>query len=150
MAGVASVVVDPFDGPEVAQIIVAVITFAGVVFTGGVALRANRNASRANVNAAAARSQVENDHSLNLREDYDQKHDEQKQLITATLNLSRHNATALRKISADVGLLKEGWRANRDDIDSNTSRIEKIEEHRLGRRRKGRDDASELPADDDA
>lgn len=144
---------DPFDGPEIATTIAACMSLVGVIFTGVMASRANRNAAKANRNAEATRNQVENDHDTNLRDDNDAKHSEQKALLVANLNLSRTNAARLRDVQADVGLLKEGWHANRTDIDENRSRIERLESARHSRARTLKESEryhAEHAADDDA
>ncbi|WP_419817022.1 hypothetical protein [Glaciibacter flavus] len=53
-------------------VLVALLSLIGVIFSA----RANGNAKRANVNAAAARVQVENSHTTNLREEGDERHQE--------------------------------------------------------------------------
>jgi hypothetical protein len=107
-------VVDPFDGPEIATLAVAVLSLVGVLVNTFVSNRARQH-------TRVVRSQVENEHqdapNPNLREDLDAKE-------RAAEERDRRQAQKLDKVLADiagvkqdVGLLKEGWRTNRDDID---------------------------------
>lgn len=84
--------VDPFDGPEWANVIGNFLTFAGVVV-------ATLYARKANVNASAAREQVQNDHKTNLREEQDERH--------------RENQKALRWIAQRVSWLSDMAIGNR-------------------------------------
>ena len=101
-----TVIVDPFDGPEIAQLIVATIALVGTLAS---VIIANRGRQHAH----AARAQVENDHRTNLRDDQD----EIKELVLEVRDKQLEHTEKLEDMAEDVGLLKSGWRTNRDDID---------------------------------
>lgn len=112
---------DAFDGPEIGLLAVAIVGAVSSIIT---ALIANRGRKHSQV----VREQVENDHSdaknPNLRVDLDDKHDEQRKQLTELKRGQDRLITDVHGIKADmggmkedVGLLKEGWRANRTDID---------------------------------
>jgi hypothetical protein len=102
-----SVVIDPFDGPEIAQLSVAIL---GLVGTLAVVVISNRGRQHARV----SRQQLENEHQQtenpNLREDLDAKHAHTDEKLDTVL-------AKLGNVEDDVLVLKQGWRTNRTDID---------------------------------
>jgi hypothetical protein len=108
------VVVDPFDGPEIALLGAAVVAAVSSIVT---AFLANRTRQHSRV----VRSQVENEHqdaeNPNLREDLDAKDRAAEARAKKTDRKIDRVLYELGEVKSDVGLLKEGWRTNRDDID---------------------------------
>jgi hypothetical protein len=107
MATVGAVVVDPFDGPEIAQLSVAILSLIGTL---AVVVISNRSRQHARV----SRQQLENEHqeteNPNLREDLDAKHAQTAAQLDSVLG-------KLEGVEEDVLFLKQGWRTNRTDID---------------------------------
>lgn len=113
-----AVVHDAFDGPEIASVIGQILVLAGVLVSVGY----GRNA---NVNAKAARAQVENDHKTNFREDADEKHEDQKKQIEKVQRGQDRIVSELHGLRddlgdarEDIGLLKDGWASNRHRIEN--------------------------------
>lgn len=78
----------------------ALVLLNGVFATLGAILVARFNAMRRDV--AAVKHEVKNDHSKNMREEQDERHDE--------------NASKLDQLLDLVGWLANGWLENREDI----------------------------------
>jgi hypothetical protein len=91
----APIVVDPFDGPEIAMLAVAVISAASSIAGAIIANRGRQHAQ-------AARVQVENNHSTNMREEADERHAE--------------NVKALKWIAQRVNWLTDMAIGNRSRI----------------------------------
>lgn len=109
-------VIDPFDGPEIAMLAVAILTLLGSIFTAVIANRGRQH-------SLAARAQVENDHKTNFRDDTDQKDAQNKRLLSQLLRGQEQIGQKLRgvedklgTVEGDVSLLKDGWISNRERI----------------------------------
>lgn len=105
---------DPFDGADIALTIASIVAAVASITT---AVIANRGRQHSRV----VRSQVENEHQdaaqPNLREDLDAK---ERAAEERSKRQDRKLDKVLSEVAAvkgDVGLLKRGWQANRDDID---------------------------------
>jgi hypothetical protein len=98
---------DPFDGPEIATLSVAVVGLIGTVIGAWFARQANSK-------AGATKEQVANDHKTNLRDNIDQIEAKIDTIGMAVTGLDRGQLHLIH----DVGLLKSGWQMNRDDIDT--------------------------------
>lgn len=96
-------VIDPFDGPEIAQLSVAIVALVATVAAAWLA-------NRGRLHAKEARDQVQNDHKTNLRDELDKRHAE---------SMFKWQSTAddVRTIRNEVKLLRAGWETNRADID---------------------------------
>jgi hypothetical protein len=103
----ATVVVDPFDGPEIAIVAAAIVAAASSITA---AIIANRTRQHTRV----VRDQVENEHqdapNPNLREDLDAKDTVVNRKLDEVLS-------AQRSMREDIHILRQGWRTNREDID---------------------------------
>lgn len=146
-------IVDRFDGPEQALLLVAIVGLVGTLLTvGGVVVTAII-ANSAKKHSQVIREQVENDHkdakNPNLRADLDDKHDEQKKQLDKLGRGQDRLITDVHAMRDDIGLLKQGWRTNRDDIDDlmDTAAQERRQREMWGpppatrRERRDRDDA---------
>ena len=97
---------------------------------------ANKNSAAANVNSAAARSQVENDHSTNLRVENDSRHAETKGWFDGL----RNDVTAeFRAVRSDIGAIRQEMltdrqahqqtqRVNNDTHESIVDRLTNLEQ----------------------
>jgi hypothetical protein len=103
----SAAVIDHFDGPEIAQLSVAIV---GLIGTLAAVIVANRGRQHARV----SRVQLENEHQQtdnpNLREDLDAKDATTQEKLDKVIK-------QLGSVRDDIGLLKAGWRDNRTDID---------------------------------
>lgn len=105
--------VDPFDGPEIAQVVGQIATALGVIVVAWLANRTRRDAK-------IVREQVENDHAdtatPNIRADMDAKAEAARQRDIARKKQLDRLENKMDKVGTDVSLLKHGYQANRDDI----------------------------------
>lgn len=113
--------VDPFDGPEMATLLVAVVSAVAAIST---AVIANRSRQHSQV----VRAQVENEHknakNPNLRDDID---DFRTVVLDKIEHVSKgqdrlhtkvqHVDAKLGAVEEKVDYLEDGWRANRSRID---------------------------------
>jgi hypothetical protein len=98
---------DPFDGPEIATLVAALLSCVGMVAVAWIA-------HGAKTNARSAKEQVQNDHEVNLRDDIDG--------IKALLGSTAQTVVGLDRgqlyLINEVGQLRRGQFENRNDIDS--------------------------------
>ena len=99
-----------------ATVLVALLSLVGVIFSA----RANGNAKRANVNAAAARVQVENSHTTNLREEGDERHQENAQKLD-------RNSRQLDTLLEEVGSIRKSVRRLWERSDLHGDQIHDLE-----------------------
>jgi hypothetical protein len=88
-----------------------------VAIVGGLALVVNGLvANRGRQHAKAARKQVENSHSTNLREEGDERHEENKQLLHDVLERVAGVKSDIRGLRKDVGRLYDADRTHEERI----------------------------------
>lgn len=112
--------VDPFDGPEIATLLVALVSAVAAITT---AVIANRSRQHSQV----VRAQVENEHknakNPNLRDDID---DFRNVIVEKVDHLGRgqdrlqttisHVKEEVQQVKGTVDWLEDGWRSNRTRI----------------------------------
>lgn len=110
--------VDPFDGPEIATLAVAVVGALG-------GLAAAWIANKGRQHSRVVREQVENDHhdsaNPNLRVNLDANEEAAKERSRRVEKKVDRVLTKVAHIENDVGFLQDGFRANR-------SRIQQLED----------------------
>jgi hypothetical protein len=97
---------DPFDGPEIATLAVAVVGLVSTVWVAWIAHGAKQN-------ARSAKEQVQNDHEVNLRDDVDGIKALVGSIATTVVGIDRGQLYLID----EVRLLKAGYSENRNDID---------------------------------
>ena len=106
--------------PITEGILVSLFQSGGVIISAGLAATAAIFSARANGNAKAARTQVENNHTTNLREESDERHVENSKKLDQVLEVLDNHTYDIRRIwrrlaqhEDDIGDLERTKSTNR-------------------------------------
>jgi hypothetical protein len=120
---------DPFDGPEIATLLVAVVSAVAAIAT---AVIANRSRQHSQV----VRAQVENEHknakNPNLRDDIDDFRNTVLDKVDGLARGQERLHTKVTDIKGKVDFLEDGWRSNRSRIEDLENTDPRLQERLWG------------------